>query len=167
MSTGEEGEKEATEDEAMTEAPEAKTAVGDEARNEMGYSGKEEKEMKGQENNDDDRSENKTVAQVMEGEEQDAGKNDIQEMTTADSTTDEQEVGSKTDAENDEGENTDKKEDSKEMGKESRRGTTVFSLSSSTSSSQTEGGAATEHEEMSETFEDALSSPKGNDGEEQ
>ena len=73
----------------------------------------------------------------------------------------------KDDERNEEGENTDKTEDSKETGKDSRRGTTVFSLSSSTSSSQTEGGAITEHEEMSEAFEDAMSSLKGNDGEEQ
>eukprot|EP00956_Cyclotella_meneghiniana_P027816 scaffold63381_cov45-Cyclotella_meneghiniana.AAC.1 len=166
-STDEERENEAKEDEVMTEVPETKAASGDKSRNEMGNNGNEETEMTGQGNKDDEKPDNKIGAQETEDEEQDAGAKDNQETTTTDNTKDEQETVPKDDEGNDEGENTDKKEDSKETGKDSRRGTTVFSLSSSTSSSQTEGGAIAEHDDMSETFEDAMSSPKGNDGEEQ
>ena len=83
MSTDEKRGNEAKEDEAITEVPEAKAAVGDESRNEMGNKDSEKTEMKRQGDKDDEKPGNKIVAQGMEDEDQDARVNDIQETTTA------------------------------------------------------------------------------------
>eukprot|EP00956_Cyclotella_meneghiniana_P027820 scaffold63382_cov42-Cyclotella_meneghiniana.AAC.1 len=127
MSTDEKGGNEAKEDEAMTEVPEAKAAADDESRNEMGNNGNEKTEMKGQGHKDEEKPDNKIVAQGMEDEEQDARANDIQETTTADSTKDEQEAGPKDDERNDEGEKQTRRRIQRRRGK-IREGRRQFSV---------------------------------------
>eukprot|EP00956_Cyclotella_meneghiniana_P013558 scaffold19660_cov43-Cyclotella_meneghiniana.AAC.1 len=175
VNTGEEVKKEAKE--MMASEANTSSLESNEAGNDIGHIGEVDVEMKGQENATEDGSGNKMDTPAEDDEEQKEGMMDTEAKTIEDSTEDGQEVG-KHDGDtteelqhkavqNDDEENTDKKEDTKEMGNESRRGTTVFSLSSSTSSSQSEEAAEEGNEEMSETYEDAQSSPSANDGEEQ
>eukprot|EP00956_Cyclotella_meneghiniana_P037547 scaffold140360_cov90-Cyclotella_meneghiniana.AAC.1 len=174
MTTGEEAKKEAKEMRASEDN--TSSLKSNEEGHDLGHIGEVDVEMKGQENTTEDGSGNKMDTPAEDEEEQKVGMMDT-EAKTIDSTEDGQEVGKQDGdtteelqhkaVQNDEVENTDKKEDTKEMGNESRRGTTVFSLSSSTSSSQTEEAAVEGNEEMSETYEDAQCSPSANDGEEQ